>query len=314
MKKTIIPVIIGISFFISGCGKERLYSDNRLLMGTIVEVVSPDERAGKIVFDEMARVEKLLSVYDPGSEIARLNRYGSIKASPETFFVVKKAVEFCKVSGGAFDVTVGPLVDAWGFKNNSFRVPSGVEIRKVLKAVGCDKIVLIDSDNVIQFKLSRVKINLGGIGKGYAIDRAVRELKRRGVKSCLINCGGQVFACGRYSGRPWKIGIRNPRAKKVRGSLSLEDQSISTSGDDQRFFASGGRRYSHIIDPRTGYPVTNGLISVSVVASSGVTADVLSTAVAVLGLEKGRELLKKFPGAHIVSAVEEGAVGHSRRD
>lgn len=310
MKKLLFLALVIFSSAGSGCGPEPLYSDNRLLMGTTIEVVSPDKRACQIVFDEIARVEKLLSIYDPESEIARLNRFGFIKASPETAFIVKKAIEFCRASEGAFDITVGSLVDAGGFKNNAFRVPTSAQIRGLLKTVGCDKIILNECDNVIQFKLSGVKINLGGIGKGFALDSAVKELRKHKIRSCLINAGGQVYALGRCFDKPWKLGIRDPRGKRLIGFLVLENQSVSTSADDQRFFIKEGRRYRHIIDPATGYPATSGLISVSVVASDGVTADALSTAIIVLGAKKGRELLRKFPGAQLVSAVEEDTVEH----
>lgn len=297
---------------VSGCKAHALYTDNRLLMGTIVEVTSPDKRAAEIVFDEIARIEKLLSVFDPGSDISRLNRSGSVKASPETFFIVKRSIEFCHASGGAFDITVGPLVEAWGFKNNDFRQPPDTEISGILEKVGCDKIILIETDNVLQFKLPGVKINLGGIGKGFALDRAAIVLKKQKIHSCLINSGGQVYAVGDCFGKPWKIGIRGPRGEGIIRLFALKDGSVSTSADDQRFFIIGGRRYGHILDPRTGYPAQSGLISASVVASDGVTADALSTAVVVLGLKKGQELLQKFPGAELVSAVEEDTVEHLR--
>ncbi|MCK9572461.1 MAG: FAD:protein FMN transferase, partial [Candidatus Omnitrophica bacterium] len=196
----------------------------------------------------------------------------------------------------AFDITVGPLVDLWGFTKLDFSVPAGSKIKQTLKLVGADKIILNQNNNVIEFKLSGMKIDLGGIAKGYALDRCVEELKKNNVKSCLINAGGQVYALGKRSGRYWKVAIRSPLKKRAVDILELTDQSVSTSGNYEQFFFKGGKRYCHIIDPRTGYPVDKKIASVTIISDSATTADILSTAVFVLGEQDAEEILKNFPG------------------
>ncbi|MDD5409117.1 MAG: FAD:protein FMN transferase [Candidatus Omnitrophica bacterium] len=280
-------------------GKEaiRFYRDNRLLMGTFWEVISPDKRSSAIVFAEVKRIENLLSKYIEGSEISQLNRTGKLKVSPDTFYIIKKSKEFWQASGGAFDITVAPLADLWGFTNQEHVVPNDDKIKLTLKLVGSDKIILHENDNVVEFKFPGMKIDLGAIAKGLALDCCVKILKENNIDSCLINAGGQVYALGEKSGSPWKVAIQNPRKPEITGVLKLKDKSVSTSGDYEQFFFKNGKRYCHIIDPKTGYPVSSGVSSVTVVTDSGIEADALSTAVFVLGKKSGEELLKKFPRA-----------------
>jgi thiamine biosynthesis lipoprotein len=268
-------------------------------MGTFVEVVSPDKEAPKIVFAEIRRIENLLSSYKPESEVSRLNAAGELKVSPETFWIIKRSCEFSRASAGAFDITVAPLVDLWGFSNKNFRIPQEEEIKKVLLRVGWEKIVLQEKDNVVKFSLPGMKIDLGAIAKGYALDCAARKLKARGIKNCLINAGGQVYALGDKSGVPWRIGIRDPRKKEIRETLKLKNRSASTSGDYEQFFIKDGGRYAHIIDPKTGRPARSGIISVTVIAPEATSADALSTAMFVLGKEKAQALAKRFSQTEI---------------
>jgi thiamine biosynthesis lipoprotein len=265
-------------------------------MGTLWEVISPDKRSGAIVFAEAARIEKLLSKYIPESEISQLNQAGRLRLSADTFYIIKKSKEFYQATGGAFDITVAPLVDLWGFTNQKHKVASQESIKAAMKLVGCDKIILHEENNMVEFKLSGMKIDLGAIAKGFAVDCTVKLLKENNIDSCLINAGGQVYALGERPEGRWKIAIQNPRKPEITGVLELKDRSVSTSGDYEQFFFEDGRRYCHIIDPRTGYPV-KGISSVTVVTDSALEADALSTAIFVLGKEKGEELLKKFPRA-----------------
>jgi len=274
----------------------RLYHDNRVLMGTFWEVVSADKKAGAIVFSEVSRIEQLLSKYIESSEISRLNLLGRLKVSPDTFYIIKKSKEFWQVTGGSFDITVGPLVDLWGFKNRQYTVPAEKKINSALKLIGSDKIILRERDLLVELKLPGMKIDLGGIAKGYALDQAVKKLKENKINSCLINAGGQIYALGERSGQPWKIGIKRGRGSDLSERLEIRNQSVSTSGDYEQFFSRDGKRYSHILDPKTGYPACSGVISVTVVAPSGINADALSTAAFVLGKKRAEELAKQFPG------------------
>ncbi len=279
---------------LNGGKPEKLYHQERIMMGTVVEATSQEERALKIVFDEIGRVENLLSRYIPESEISKLNRLGRLKVSPETFFVIKKSKEFYLASNGSFDITIAPLMDLWGFTDKQYRVPEKRKIKETLKLVGSDKIILRDSDNMVQFKIPGMKLDLGGIAKGYALDCAAKKLKEAGIKNCLINAGGQIYCLGKHFNKPWRIGIAPSRGNKLNGYLDLTDKSSATSGDYEQYFSAGKIRYSHILNPKTGYPADSKITSVTVIANDGITADALATAIFVLGKDKGRELSRQF--------------------
>ncbi len=305
-KYIIIALIVGcvlvVGYFIGrdNASEGMLYREKRVAMGTFVEVISSEKEAIDIVFKEISRIEKLLSKYDPDSEVSKLNKLGRLKASPETFYIVNKAKEFYFLTNGAFDITVGPLMDLWGFTSREYSRPSEGKIKEALRLVGSDKIILHQKDNVIQFKLSGMKIDLGAIAKGYAVDCAVRRLKGSGIKSCLINVGGQIYCLGSKFSRPWKIAVRNNPSNPGRAaSLSLKDKAVATSGDYEQFFWDNQRTYGHIFDPRTGYPCPADFFSVTVIADDSLTVDCLSTAVFVLGEEKGRALASKLSGVEI---------------
>ncbi|MFA5096005.1 MAG: FAD:protein FMN transferase [Candidatus Omnitrophota bacterium] len=285
---------LGIALIFFYPREAKLYRQQELLMGTLVEVISPDERAPGIVFSQMRRLEKLFSRYDRQSEVSRLNRTGHLKASPETFYIIKRSGELWEASSGAFDITVAPLADLWGFTDRRYKVPAEAAIKDTLRLVGFDKIILRDFDNVIQFKFPGMKIDLGGAAKGYALDLSAQKLKAAGIDNCLINAGGQVFCLGK-----WKVGIMNPRGNDLAGDIELKDQSAATSGDYERYFISGGKRYAHILDPRSGCPADAGIGSVTVIARDGLTADALSTAIFVLGKDKGEKLARQFSGVEV---------------
>ncbi|MFA5356066.1 MAG: FAD:protein FMN transferase [Candidatus Omnitrophota bacterium] len=280
-----------------GCRDKVFYSDKRAMMGTFVEVACSDREALDIVFTEIGRIEGLLSKYKEDSEIFILNSSGEIKASSDTFYILQKAREFWEESGKAFDITVGPLMDIWGFTDKEYRIPAEEEIAQALALAGSDKIIFNPDGNVVKLKVPGMKIDLGAIAKGYAVDRAVEKLREHRISNCLINLGGQVYCMGDKSGRPWSVGVRDPRGNGFINQVSLRDQSIATSGDYEQYFIKEDRRYPHILDPRTGYPADSGIVAVTVISPSGLLTDSLATAIFVLGKEKGMELLKKFPQA-----------------
>ncbi|MFA5411568.1 MAG: FAD:protein FMN transferase [Candidatus Omnitrophota bacterium] len=279
-----------------GCQNRELYKDGRIIMGTFVKVTSPEKKAAGIVFREIKRVENLLSKYKEDSEVAKLNRLGKLKVSKETFYVIKKAKEFWQLTDGAFDITVAPLMDIWGFADKEYVIPGRKQLKKTLALVGSDKIILHDEDNLVEFKTPGMKIDLGAIAKGYAVDLAVKNLKADGITSCVISIGGQVYCLGTKSGKPWSVAIRNPDNDGFAGYVGLTDKAISTAGNYEQYFTRGNKRYGHIFNPRTGYPAESGITSVTVIASDGLTADALATAIFILGKEKGMSLLKNFPG------------------
>ena len=299
----IVAIIATIVFYLirDNSPQQVFYQEKRVIMGTFVEVISADRIAHDIIFNELGRVERLLSKYDPQSEVYRLNRSGKLRVSPETFYVISKAKEFCTQTNGAFDITIGPLMDLWGFTSKEYLLPSEAEIRKALRLVGCDKIILRAKDNMIQFKTRGMKIDLGGIAKGYAIDCAVRKLREAKIDSCLINAGGQIYCLGSKSSQPWKVAIRDSRKKNgVAGYLSLKDKAVATSGNYEQSFKGDKKYYGHIFDPKTGYPKESDIHSSTVIADNSLTADCIATAVFVLGKKEGELMALRFDRIELI--------------
>jgi len=297
----ILVIPLGL-FFLNQ--KNKLYRKSQFLMGTYVEVISPYWQAPYIVFSEISRVEKLLSKYKPDSEIFKLNEQGKVVASLDTMYVLRKSKEFWIITDGALDISVGPLLDLWGFTQKKYLLPTRAQINAVLPRIGCDKIILNDENNLVEFKVPGMKVDLGAVAKGFAVDRAVRELRERGIKSCLINAGGQIYCLGDRFGKPWVIAIQNPREPDILEPMEVKNQAVSTSGDYEQFFMVGNKRYCHIFNPKTGYPADSGIVSATVIAKDNFTADALSTAIFVLGKEKGLKLVEQLPEVE-VKIIEE---------
>ena len=284
--------LVLFSFCLAGCGAYDgpVTSKTRLMMGTLVEIRAGGnvDTAIEKAFDEIARVEKVFSVYIPESEVSRINslRPGEkLRLTGETFALIKKAVEYNKITDGAFDITVKPLVDLWRRAKKDKRLPGDDEIRDALAVTGSDKIILDDSAKTISFAAEGMALDLGGIAKGYATDRAIAVLKANGVRNAIVNSGGDMYCLGRRSkDMMWKVGVKHPRDEnKLLFEMRLEDKAVDTSGDYEKYFLLGGKRYSHIIDPRTGYPVGDNAVSATVVADDSAAADIFATALCVLG-------------------------------
>lgn len=238
-----------------------LYGDNRDRL----------EAASKDVFAEVRRLDDLLSNYKETSELSRLNREAAVHPVPvsqEFFSLIALCVDYSRQSEGAFDITVGPLMKVWGFFKDSGYLPEKEKLAAAREAVGYGWIQLQQSTRSIHFSRSGVELDPGGIGKGYAVDRAVEILKRDGIETALISAGGSsIYALGAPPGRnAWSVGIQNPRSTaEYAGTVELKNESLSTSGSTEKFFVAEGKTWSHIMDPRTGYPA-QGVLSVSVVA------------------------------------------------
>ena len=275
----------------------------RYHMGTLwtVEAQGPGANAAmEAAFAEIGRLDRLLSTYKADSELSRLNREGSrgwVPVSAETRNLVNRALGFASASDGAFDPTVGPLVQLWGFKQMDYRFPSEEAIAKAKERVGY-RHVEVDPARGIRFRRAGIEVELGAIAKGYAVDRAVGILKDRGMTTARVDAGGNQGIWGQPpEGERWLFGVRHPRRDgDVLGWTSLQSGGISTSGDAERGFWRDGVRYGHVIDARTGKP-SQGVLSVTVVARDAETADALSTALYVLGPDRGSQLLARMPGA-----------------
>ncbi|MBU1124469.1 MAG: FAD:protein FMN transferase [Candidatus Omnitrophica bacterium] len=279
-----------------GCTHKPLYKDTRVLMGTFVEVISPDKNAEGIAFEEIKRIEALLSKYNPTSEVSRLNRDGKLTASPETLYCIKQAKELWRLTDGAFDITIAPLITLWGFTDKKYWVPPDALIKESLKLIGSEKIAIDENDATISFGKKGMHIDLGGIAKGYALDCAVKKLKESGITHGLINAGGQIYCLGDKYGQPWGVAIKDPRTQGIIAHLELKDTAVATSGDYEQYFIVDKKRYCHILNSRTGYPAESGLSSVTVRAPTGIIADALATAIFIRGEEEGKQFILNFPG------------------
>ena len=279
-----------------------------LVMGTFASInVRGDseniDRILQLTQKSFSKVNATLSTYLPDSEISKINASTNrVEVSPMTADILKKTLTYCDISHGAFDPTVRPLIEMWGFNGATVppRIPSETEIRNTLKRVGFRHIKLSADTNTTATVQSSVPIDLGGIAKGYAVDLAYRHLKTafsNDMPSMLINLGGNIRCIGSAtSARSWKIGVRNPFIKgKLIGSLTLKDgESVATSGNYERYVIIEGKRYAHIISPRTGHPIS-GMAETTVVAPDATASDALSTSIYVAGIDESEAILKKLP-------------------
>lgn len=302
-----------------GAGRiEPDFEQTRLLMDTVVRIAvygAGAREAGEAAFGEIQRIESLLSTFLPDSEVSAINRGAGrwVTVSGETVALLERAMAACRESAGAFDVTVGPLMELWGFASRQYRVPGDKQVELTLTAVGGDKLLLDAGANGVgpgRVKLARpgMRLDLGGVAKGYAAARAAEVLRRHGIASALIDAGGNIVVVGaRPDGRPWRLGIRHPRKPgDVMGYVEVKDAAVVTSGDYERFFISGGTRYHHILDPRTGYPARNSVAS-TVVCRDSTVADIVSTAAFVLGGADGLEFAES-QGCEALLVTPDGSV------
>jgi len=281
--------------------KPEMVQKSRILMDTVVQITAFGEDNARTIaavdaaFAEMKRLEELTSFYLKGSDMERLGSAGSAEVSPEVARIVALGLEVARESGGAFDMTLGNLKSLWGIEGENPQVPAPDKIRTALKGTGMDALKL--SGRKIEKKDPETTVDLGGIAKGFAIDRAIGVLAENGIRHAAVNAGGDIRLLGDRQGQPWRIAIQDPRhSTRFLGKLLIKDVAVVTSGDYERFFEKDGVRYHHLFDPRSGYP-SKASRSVTVLADNAALADALATAAFVLGPEKGLSLLARFPSA-----------------
>lgn len=299
-----------------GAVSDSLYYETRAAMGTTFEVYLYAESLSQAMalfesaFLEIERVEAAISTYRASSELSRINREAARKpvtTNPEVLKLIQRALLYSARTGGAFDPTVGPLVEAWGFFRGSGKYPSEDALNQARTVTGWQHVSLAQDARTIAFDREHMMIDLGGVGKGYAIDRVAAVLRSEGVRAALIGGGtSSYYALGAPPGLAgWAIDIPAPFGdNQSLATVTLNNQSLSTSGNYRRFFELEGQRYSHIIDPRTGHPV-QGRVQVTVVAPRAEDSDALSTALFVMGPDAGQTLLQALPetGALMVAGL-----------
>lgn len=296
--------LVLLAFVLSCSSEVDLTTLEGRTMGTTYRVLVRSESAGfdaaklhKMIDQELIYINKLMSTYDVNSEISRFNRSAQItpfKLSSETTEVLAFSLQLARQTQGAFDPTVSPLVNLWGFGpvRSDAKIPPADAISRVRAEIGFDALALDATDNTLRSQLPR-QLDLSAVAKGYAVDRLAAILIEAGLSDFLVEVGGELVAKGtKFEDVPWRVAIESPDPvnRGIFKALSLRDKAVATSGDYRNFFESNGQRYSHTLDPRTGSPVDHTTVSVTVLADTAMVADGWATALNVLGLDEGLKL------------------------
>ena len=256
--------------------------------------------------DQVQELESLLSVTGENSEIYALNRDGEAELSPETAELLGAALDLCRRTGGALDISIYPVLRTWGFTTGEYAVPSEDSLSALLPLVDYTRVDLNGSTASLP---GGMEIDLGSVAKGYTGDALAHLLKENGVTSALLDLGGNIQAVGaKPDGSPWRVGVRDPEGDGNVGVVEVTDKAVITSGGYERYFEQDGVRYWHILDPKTGKPARNGLASVTVVGENGLLCDALSTALFVMGLDKALDHWRQYQDFEAVFILEDGSV------
>jgi FAD:protein FMN transferase len=309
--RKVLAILLSAVLLLSSCGVKNNgpAASTEFLLGTICSVKIYGENGDEmldIAFDEIRRLEALLSTGIKDSEISEINAAAGVSrvvVSEEVFGLIKRALEYSILTEGVFNLAVGPLTELWGIGTDNARVPSAEEIGDTLPLLDYSKVVLDEENNSVYLGKKGMALDLGAIAKGYIADCVAGLLRQKGVKSAILNLGGNVYVIGRRpDGAKWKIGIQDPFAGRNMffSIYQAADETIVSSGVYERYFESEGKRYHHIFDCKTGYPVETGIYSVTVIGKNSETADALSTIVFSLGIEKGSEFIRNYPGYELV--------------
>jgi thiamine biosynthesis lipoprotein len=288
----------------------HLYQAHRLSMGCVYAIEAYGSDAAALpgfldeALDEVDRIDRLMSHYKSDSALSFINREaarGPVSVEKELFEFIAEAMRYQRESGGAFDITVGPLMKAWGFFRGEGRLPGAEELVAARQRVGGAHVILNARDRTIAFDRPGIELDLGGIAKGYAVDRVADLLRRRQVAAALIDAGGStIYGLGAPPGsEAWDVDVQDPfNSRKTAITVALKDRALSVAGRSEKSFAVGGVNYSHIMDPRTGHPA-QGVLSVAVIADSGTAGDALDTLAFVMGPENSRAYLETVQGVEV---------------
>ena len=320
----VAPVLLALAFVVSepigspdnlAQAQERapdhLVIRSKKVMGTrvTVSIWTDDETAAAkaiaAVFEELGRIDKLMTTWKDDSQVSKINSAAGVEAVPvsdEILTVLNKALEVSRASNGAFDITVGAFRGLWKFdEDKDGTIPTPAQVRSRLPLVDYKKITVDKKKKTVKLGKKGMRITLGGIAKGYAVDRAVKLLYDRNYVDFIIQAGGDLYVSGRRGNRSWRVGIRDPRGGRdsTFAIAAIENRTFSTSGDYERYVLKDGVRYHHILDPATGQPIRHTR-SVTIMAKDAFTADAWSTALFVIGVEKGMQMVEKMPDIEAV--------------
>lgn len=317
MKKRTVLIPLLIAFIFCGCAPRgiKLYKKRFVALGTIINISSPQRQAVDMAYRRIKELESVFDFYNPQSQVSLINKNAAIKpvkVDKEVFECISLALEVSELTDGYFDITVGPITDFWKdkIKEQTVKDLDVQKAQQLKELVNYHDVILDEELKTVFLKRKGQKIDLGGIAKGYIVDKAIQHLKENGITSCLIDAGGDIYALGKKGNDPWMVAIRHPKdSKKVVYTLPIGDESLATSGDYEQFFVYKGKKYSHIINPLTGLPVEGTLLSTSVKAHNLTTADSLATAFFAMGFEKTQEFLLEHKHTIKVWLVKESPEG-----
>ena len=316
MKKQfkLITFLLVYLFIISSCTmtpeKKIISTGPNFFLNSVLDIKILDEdkstdEINQLITTRVEVLENLLTSHNIDSEISKINANAGISpvtVSDDTFIVVKEGLKFSRLSGGGFDITVGPLVDLWGIGSENARVPEPNEITNALDLVGYQDVILDESKRTVYLSKPHMGIDVGAIAKGYVTDEINDILSDYDIKSAIINLGGNIYARGDKNGNPFSIGIQNPYSEHgdYLGIYRDTDFSMVTSGTYERYFEQDGKKYHHILSTTDGYPVENEIAAVTIISKNSIMADALSTSVFALGIEKGFELIDSLPDSDAI--------------
>ena len=317
LKAVMACVCLSVSLLLGGCNNIKQDTTTETKNTQTEEKAESNEEASKDIFAmdtymtvtaygakaqeavdeaeaEIQRLDELLSTGNEESEIAQLNQNKSAILSEDAGYLVERALELNKETDGAFDIAIYPVMEAWGFPTQNYQVPTADTLESLLKLADASQIIYDENSRKISFDREGMKIDLGGIAKGYTSSRIMDIYKENNISSGLVNLGGNVQALGtKPDGSKWRVAVQSPDdTEDYLGILSVEDKAVITSGGYERYFEQDGKTYHHIINPKTGYPAENGLTSVTVVSEDGTLADGLSTSLFIMGKEEAIEFWK----------------------
>lgn len=313
-------LIFSLGIF-TGCSKNNKSSEplsqSELLMGTVVTVTLYDSNNQEIldkIFNKVKDLESILSINENGTLVDEINDEAGIKpvkVDEDTYTIVKKGIEYSKLSNGLFDISVGPIVKLWNIGLPEAKVPTQEEIDEKLPLIGYNDIELNETDRTIYLKRKGMMIDLGGIAKGYTADIISDILTEEGVKSAIIDLGGNVFTHGKkINGDDWRIGIQNPFSERggIVGTLTTSNKSVVTSGIYERYIEKDGVKYHHILSPYTGYPYDNEIAGITIVSDTSADGDALSTSVFAMGVEEGMKFVNSIDGIDAIFVTKDNKV------
>lgn len=319
MLRSILTYLLLISFFVTTA--QETHKRTLKLMGSRfdITVTANTEKEANMYIDlavaEMTRIEKLISSWDKNSQTSLINKNAGIKAvkvDQELFDLIQRAIQISKLTNGAFDISYASMDRIWKFDGSMTTMPPAEIIQKSVSKVGYQNIILNAGNQTVFLKLKGMKIGFGAIGKGYAADKAKELLKQKGVISGIVNASGDLNTWGKQlNGEHWKVAIKNPLNKnKVFALLPIYESAVVTSGNYEKYVMFNNKRYTHIIDPRTGYP-SQGIVSVSVFAPSAELADALATSIFVMGKEVGLDFINQLKGVECIIVDDLGKIQYS---